>query len=213
MNINEIKALTGVEINRMTSEELREIAKDATRNVKQRLGQLKKAGIDSTAATRKLKKNWGSTELPTNNAIDSLEHNQLKQLVANSRTFLRGQTSTVKGERQRLRNFVSTTIDKRDYKYKKDIEKEITDRINRWGGYDELGKVFDLIEQMEEQNPSIISEVGTNPLTGNFFELVFDSYVDADFEELRGDAVAFTNKIMEVIDARKKLQGEKTKFK
>lgn len=212
MTINELKNLSGVEINSMTRNELMEVAKDATRNAKQRIGQLKRAGIESTAATRKLAKNWGTLNLPSNKQIDKMSHNQLKQLVANERTFLRGQTSTVKGERQRIRNFVKTTIDTRG-KSQKRVESLITQRIKKWGGYDELGKVFDLIEQMEEQNPSIVSEVGTNPLAGNFFELVFESYVDTDFEEIREDAVAFTNKIMEVIDAKRKLQGETTKFK
>lgn len=194
--LNDIKSLTGEDINKLNKEELIELAKSSVRFSKQRLSNL---GNKYTPAKQKLKQNQGEA-LPRERQIETMNHNELKKLVADTRNFLRSQTSTLSGERERIRNFVELSIDKKG-KSNKQIENLITRQINKMGGYWKLGEVFDLIDQIEELEPSLVYELGSGTEDEKgFIGTILEAYTQEDFKALRDDPVLFTEKLRSRLD-------------
>lgn len=165
MNIQALKELSGSAINNLTVQELREALKDATRNTKQRIGQLDRAGFEYTPARQM----WKDTKLPNNAEIDNMTQSELRHTLKQEVQFLNNKTSTVAGERERLRNFVRLSVDTKD-RSNKAIESEITRKINKIGGYKELSEIFELIEQVESLDPSVVYEMGSSEFIGNIIE-------------------------------------------
>lgn len=202
--LNDIKSLTGEDINKLNKEELIELAKSSVRFSKQRLSNL---GNKYTPAKAKLKQNQGDA-LPKERQIETMNHNELKKLVADTRNFLRSQTSTLSGERERIRNFVELSIDKKG-KSNKQIENLITRQINKMGGYWKLGEVFDLIDQIEELEPSLVYELGSGTEDEKgFIGTILEAYTSNDFKALRDDPVAFTEKLRSRLDESIRTRNE-----
>lgn len=204
IKVNEIKSLTGDDINNMTKDDLINFSKSSVRFSKQRLATI---GNKYTPAKSKLKQNQGDA-LPKESKIESMTHNELKKLVADTRNFLKSQTSTLSGERERIRNFVELSIDKKG-KSTKQVENLITRQINKMGGYWKLGEVFDLIDQIEELEPSLVYELGSGTEDEKgFIGTILESYTQEDFKGLRDDPVQFAQKLRSRLDESIRTRNE-----
>lgn len=94
-----------------------------------------------------------------------MDHNQLKHFLASTSRFLNSQTSTLEGEERRLRNIIKASMDTKGLTNRQ-VKYRITQTINKFGGLNKMREVFDLIDQIEELDPSIKQEMGTNPADG-----------------------------------------------
>lgn len=192
VSIKYIESLQWDDINKMSKEELINVAKSGVKNSNQRLNTLK--GYNSPAK-RTLIKNQGSN-LPKERVIETLDTNELKKLVRNTTNFLQAKTSKLSGERERIRNYVKLSIEK-EGKSNRQIESSITRQINKLGGYNssKIKEVFELVEQVKDLDKSLVWEIGsptdsgpTSGLVGNVIDIYttkgFDDPLDV-YKELR----------------------------
>lgn len=197
MTLQQLLELDGPLINNLTNPQLREALKDATRITKQRLSNLDAARFNYTPA----RQIFENTKLPTYKEIDSMRQSELRHLLKQEVQFLGNQTSTVAGERERIRNFVRLSVDTKN-KSNTAIENEITRKISKMGGYNELSEIFDLVHQAESLDPSIVYEMGSSEFIGS----VIDGYI-------RGldDPVQIKEYVREKIDRIQKENEQKSK--
>lgn len=201
MRVDEIKKLEGIDINRMNDEELKEYVKNATRFTKRRLSNLSNK---YTPSKKQLERKIDNKNLPNEKEIDQMTHNDLKHLLKIERDFLNSQTSTIEGEKQRIRNFIRLSIDEQG-KSERQIQNLITRRINKLGGYWNLGKIFELIDQIEELEPSLVYELGSGTTEERgFIGTIIETYSSEDFQDLINDPVKFTEKLKNILDEKKK---------
>ena len=187
--IEQIKALDGDKISKMSKEELQTYAKDATRFTKQRLSYL--SGKNTHAKTI-LEKERGSLDLPKEKDIMKMDVNELRKLVVDERNFLKNKTSTLAGERQRIRNVVALGIDETQYNTKQGYEAAISRKIDKMGGYWGLSDLFDLIDKIKEVDKSLEFELSTNP---SLVGAVIESYTEKEFIEFRDNPVEFAKRL------------------
>ena len=204
--VEQIKSLDGDKISKMSKEELQLYAKDATRFTKQRLSYLK--GKSTHAKTTLEKARGGSLEdLPKERDIMEMDVNDLRKLLVDERNFLRNKTSTLAGERERIRNVVALGIDEKDYNTKKGYEAAISRKIDKLGGYWGLSDLFNLVDKIKEIDPSLEYELSTNPtLVG----AVVESYTEKDFIEYRDNPTEFARRLRKkyVEEIRRKEEEE-----
>ena len=187
--VEQIKTLDGDKINKMSKEELIEYTKDATRFTKQRLSYLK--GKNTHAKTT-LEKEQGTLELPKEKEIAEMDVNKLRKLLVDERNFLKNKTSTLEGERQRIRNVVSLGIDETQYNTKQGYEAAISRKIAKMGGYWGLSDLFNLIDKIKEVDKSLEFELSTNP---SLVGAVIESYTEKEFIEFRDNPVEFAKRL------------------
>ena len=202
MTLQEIKNLEGTQISNLSKEELQKIAKDATRISKQRLSNL--SGKNTLAKTR-LEKAQGTLNLPKERDIDKMNVNELRKLITDERQFLRNKTSTLQGERERIRNTVALSLDERNYSSNKAYQTAITKRINQLGGYWDLSDIFDLIDRIREIDPSLENEIDTNT---SLVGAVIESFDESDFINLQQDPKRFADKLREKYVLKKRIEDD-----
>lgn len=187
MRLTEIQNLSFEEWNSMTRDELASVVKDATRITKQRVSYFDRAGY-SSPAIKSLDRTIGSHNLPNESRIDDMNLNSLKRLFTREQSFLNSQTSTIPGERLRLRNIAASTINTTGMN---DRQKQIaiTRRVRQMGGEKGLEDISDLVDKIRELEPALEYMIGSDPPNGvNIFSRVTDAYIenpDIDYEELR----------------------------
>ena len=177
MRLQDIQNLSFEEWNSMSRDELASVVKDATRITKQRVSYFTRRNI-SSPAVMSLDRNIGIHNLPNESRIDSMNVNSLKRLFTREQNFLTSQTSTLTGERQRLRNIAASTINTEGMSQRQ-AQIAITRRVNQMGGEEGLRNISDMVEQIREMEPAIEYMIGSDPPTGvSLFALVTAAMIE-----------------------------------
>lgn len=177
MRLHEIQALSFEEWNSMSRDELAFVVKDATRITKQRVSYFDRAGY-SSPAIKALDRTIGSHNLPNESRIDDMNINSLRRLFTREQNFLNSQTSTIPGERLRLRNIAASTINTTGMS---DRQKQIaiTRRVRQMGGERGLEHISDLVDVISEVQPTLPYDYGSDPNIGvSFFSRVTNIIIE-----------------------------------
>lgn len=215
-SINKIKSLEWDDINEMTQDDLKELAKDTLRNTKRRLSNLQ--GYNTPAKYYLEERQGNLKKLPNERNLDSMDVNKLKKLVNDTTRFLKSQTSTLEGERRRIRNFVQSGVNSYNID-NKTLQNRITRTINKLGGYNSktMKDIFEVIEKIENLDPTVVWDFGSpkdnQDKDSSIVGQVIEIYTNPEYADIRGDAVLIKQILdNKVIDLNEKYEMLKPEF-